>query len=330
MNRFRQLLDALAIALLCIASDMVAQEPDFGPIYSEPTTVYFEFGLKIKSGGNSSGILGTVPVPINWPEQSVSVVAENKSDNLRKITFKNMNKEIRQMLLKANRLSAGETAQGSVIIKTEKRNIKKPTDTSKYSFAKKYASRIKQYLKPSPYIESNNKHVKQIAASIELDQSVPAWDQVETIYRWVRENIEYKFDTKIHSCMHALETGLGDCEELSSVFIAICRCKGIPARAVWIPSHTYPEFYLVDETGTGHWFPCQAAGTYQFGEMTESKPILQKGDRFKLPGNKEALRYVQPTLVAKDAAGGLSIEYISREITDPGEIEQLISKSKPR
>jgi len=72
-------------------------------------------------------------------------------------------------------------------------------------------------------------------------------NQVEAIYDWVRENVEYKFDTQIHSCLDALDSGKGDCEELSSLFIAICRARDIPARAVWIPGHTYPEFYLLDE-----------------------------------------------------------------------------------
>ena len=80
-----------------------------------------------------------------------------------------------------------------------------------------------------------------------------------------------------------LDDGVGDCEELSSLFIAICRAAGVPARAVWIPGHTYPEFYLVDEQGEGHWYPCQIAGAgHDFGRMPESKPILQKGDRFRI------------------------------------------------
>ncbi len=90
----------------------------------------------------------------------------------------------------------------------------------------------------------------------------------------------------------------------------------IPAKAVWIPGHTYPEFYLEEKKGQGHWFPCQVAGQYEFGSMTELKPILQKGDRFRLPGKSGYVRYLQPSLLAKDAAGELSIEYISREVED--------------
>ena len=79
---------------------------------------------------------------------------------------------------------------------------------------------------------------------------------------------------------------------MTSLFVAICRNAKIPSRMVWIPGHCYPEFYLEDGQGEGHWFPCQAAGTRQFGEMDEYRPVLQKGDRFKVPEKRTPVRYV--------------------------------------
>ena len=90
--------------------------------------------------------------------------------------------------------------------------------------------------------------------------------------------------------------------------------KTFPARAVWIPGHTYPEFYLEDENGKGHWFPCQAAGSYQFGSMSEKRPILQKGDRFKVSGQRELVRYAQPTLKCKNVTGAMAIEQIAEQV----------------
>lgn len=317
------LAQTVSAAFISHAHAITQTESDSVPRYSEPETVYFEIGLKIRSNGKALGVTGTVPIPINWPEQEVTVVKEHKTDNLRKFSFKDLTKDTRQLILRANRLSAGETAQGSVVLRIEKRDLVAPKNVNELIFAKKIPGKVKTYLKPSPYIESKHKRIKTIAQTISVDSEATAWQQVESIYKWVRDNIRYEFDTKIHSCLEALDSGHGDCEELSSLFIAICRAKGIPARAVWIPSHTYPEFYLQDKDGNGHWFPCQAAGTYEFGAMTELKPVLQKGDRFKVPGTREMLRYVRPTLVAKDAPQGLSIEFINRQITDRDEIERL-------
>ncbi len=84
----------------------------------------------------------------------------------------------------------------------------------------------------------------------------------------------------------------------------MCRASGIPARTVWVPDHCYPEFYLVDGEGKGHWFPCQAAGTRAFGEMPEQRPILQKGDNFRVPEKKRPQRYVAEFLSGTTIQGG--------------------------
>ncbi len=299
---------------------------DHGPRYGEVQTLFFEFGLRIRSHAGSTGLLGSVPIPGDWPEQAITIVRENRSENLRKISYKNLTREIRQMILKVNRLDSNEVATGSVIVRIDKRFIKTPQDPDALIFASKIPSGIKQYLKPSPYIESNDQEIKRLAASLPIDSTASAWKQVQQIHDWVRDRVEYKFDTQIHSCLDALRSGTGDCEELSSIFIALCRARGIPARAVWIPAHTYPEFYLTDSNGNGFWFPCQIAGSYEFGEMSELRPILQKGDRFKLPGNPQLLRYVQPTLVAKDSRGGLEIEFIARQIIEESELSELLAE----
>ena len=88
------------------------------------------------------------------------------------------------------------------------------------------------------------------------------------------------FARQIEGARQALDDGFGDCEELTSLFVAMCRAVGIPARCVWVPGHCYPEFYLEDKEGKGHWFPCQAAGSPAFGGIPEKRPG---------PGNRTVL-----------------------------------------
>jgi hypothetical protein len=73
---------------------------------------------------------------------------------------------------------------------------------------------------------------------------------------------------------------------------------------VWVEGHCYPEFYLVDATGKGWWFPCQAAGTRSFGAMPDQLPILQKGDTFRDPDRPgKSLRYVSEFLKGATVKG---------------------------
>ena len=72
---------------------------------------------------------------------------------------------------------------------------------------------------------------------------------------------------------------------------------------VWVQGHCYPEFYLQDEDEGEHWFPCQVAGPRAFGSMPDHRPILQKGDNFRIPETKQRRRYVAVQLKAAAVQG---------------------------
>ena len=93
--------------------------------------------------------------------------------------------------------------------------------------------------------------------------------------------------------------------ERAWLFIALCRSIKVPARTVWVPQHCYPEFYLVDESGKGQWFPCQVAGAASFGKIDETRPILLKGDNFKDPERpRERFRFVPEFVKGAGSKGG--------------------------
>lgn len=263
-----------------------------------PAKTVWKFGIKMTGTGQTRNVQVTFPLPVDWQDQNIKVLAVNGTENTKSGRIKKLGPDASQFFFKVPELTVGEVAEATVTIEIEKLASEPPANPDGFVFSKKNSRKLRNYLTPSPFIESNDVRIKDIAEKIQIDDSLSAWEQVEVIYRWVRENIEYEFDTEIRSCLQALDAGHGDCEELSSLFIALCRARGIPARAVWIPEHTYPEFYLEDLEGTGHWFPCQAAGTYAFGYMPEARPILQKGDKFKVKGHPRPLRYIQPTMQA--------------------------------
>ncbi len=301
-------------------SDQATQaEPnDEAPDLVEPRVYRWKMGLQLKGGpGQAIGIRATCPLPVEWPEQQIKVIEQTKSDNVKSVKIEDLDNSVQQMMVAIAELGSGETAEVIVELEITKAWIGAPANTQQLQFAKRMDRHVKKYLAPSPFIESRDRRIKEIAKELEEQTAnLTPWQQVEAIYDWVREKVEYRFDEQIKSSLDALDDGHGDCEELSSLFIAICRARGVPARAVWIPGHTYPEFYLVDSEGNGHWYPCQAAGAREFGAMSESRPILQKGDRFKIHGHREMMRYVQPTLTAKDATASPSVKWILEEVKE--------------
>jgi len=272
-------------------------------------------GLKITaSGGPCHGLFATVPVPTEWPEQSVRMVKEDLSPHVRRVSYRTLDGGVKQMLVSVPILRSGEVAQAIVTFEVDRRSITAPQDTSGYQIPKRLRRQLKKYLGPSPLIESRHRSIRALAKELK-DDNLSAWDQVETYYDWVRDNVEYE-NGVLKGALAALKDKSGDCEELTSLFIALCRANGVPARTVWVPDHCYPEFYLEDEEGNGNWFPCQAAGTRMFGGMLEARPILQKGDNFKVPEKKERQRYVAEFLTGKAGprSGKPVVEFI-REAT---------------
>ena len=294
-------------------SQFESKESANGVRFGSQRTARWQVGLKVKAprGGPVIGILGTVPVPTDWPEQQVRIVDEDISDGAR-VTYRTLNNGVKQMKVTLRQLAAGGTARALVTYEVTTSEILAPESHDEYVFAKRPPKSVRHYLGSSPYIEVRDKQIRDQARQLTKDKK-DAWETVETIYDWVRDNVEYK-NGKLKGALAALRDKDGDCEELTSLFVALCRVNKIPARTVWVPGHCYPEFFLMDAEGRGHWFPCQAAGDRSFGGIPDHKPILQKGDNFKVPEKRKPQRYVAEYLSAKAVRGNgrPNVEFVRR------------------
>ncbi len=190
-----------------------------------------------------------------------------------------------------------------------------PADVSTLGVPKQLNRDEKKLTGPSPYIESRHKQIRDLAKELE-DKNLSAWEQIEKYYDYVRDNVQYK-NGPLKGALQALRDGNGDCEELTSLFIALCRAHGVPARTVWVPGHCYPEFYLVNENEEGHWIACEAAGERSFGTVQGLSAILQKGDNFVVPEKKERQRYVAEFLTGKAGGGRPRVQFIREDIRQP-------------
>jgi len=263
---------------------------------------YWQAGMVITArSGPCRGLVGTAPLPADWPEQEAKVVEEDFSPGA-KVSYRTVEGTVKQMVVEIPYLPAGQECRAVVTVEVRRHSQLAPKDTDIFVLPdkRKVPRDIRPYLGPSPGIESTSSRIKAQAKQLGADDE-DAWNRVEAIYDWVRDNVEHKPGNQ-GGAVVALRNGYGDHEDIASVFIALCRASKVPARMVWVQNHCYPEFYLEDGEGEGHWFPCQVAGSRAFGEMPDHRPILQKGDNFRSPSNgRERKRYLPETL---DGAGG--------------------------
>ncbi len=293
------------LLVLILASSLLGQNtkektPANGISFGNEKVAKWRVGVRVTaSKGPLQSVQATVPIPISWPEQQVKVVDKDITRGVR-VGQRNLN-GVRQLLVRMPAIPNRRTAHAIVTLEITRKEILGPDDPSVFSIPKKLPRELKRFTNNSPYIEASNGNIRRLARESTADAD-SAWEKVEAIYEYVRENIEYT-EGNIKSAVRALKDGEGDCEEMTSAFIAMCRSIKVPARMVWVPDHCYPEFYLVDGKGVGHWFPCQAAGTRAFGSMPEMRPILQKGDNFSVPEKNKPQRYVAEHVSAKPVRG---------------------------
>ncbi|MBI2823728.1 MAG: transglutaminase domain-containing protein [Planctomycetia bacterium] len=268
----------------------------------------------VTAGGEPcAGIVATVPVPMDWPEQEVRIVSEDFSPYVKHAAYREQT-GVKQLVVNIPQIPAGEQVRAVITVETTRSTLLPPEDTSGFVIPKKLDRKVRPYLAASPKIESRNPKIRNLAKEITADHE-GAWEKAEAIYDWVREHVKYQ-DGPLKGALAALNDGTGDCEELTSLFIALCRASGIPARTVWVPGHCYPEFYLEDDMGHGHWFACQAAGDRSFGGIAEVRPILQKGDNFTVPEKpREKLRYVAEFLTG--AGGQPKVKWVRVPVRGP-------------
>ncbi len=307
----------LAAAIVVVsATGALAQfkeaPPSKGPQFEGESTTRIRIGVIVKASSMVHNVLATAPIPMDWPEQSVRVVGEDISPTVKSVDYRVVGNSLKQMVVQVPQLPAGQEARAVLTFEVTRRTSKPPADTSIYTIPKKLDRQLNVYVGTSPYIES--RHPKVLAAAKEAlgdEEPESDWKKVEMLYDWTRANIAYK-GGELKGAARALYEREGGADELTSVFIAMCRAKKIPARTVFTFGNVHAEFYLEDDEGHGHWFPAQVAGVKSFGGDNDTRAILQKGDNFKNPDNpKERQRMVTEYFNAAGRGGKPGVQFIS-------------------
>ena len=284
--------------------------------YGETKTSRWRIGMRVQSPVTCDNVIATFPIPMEWPEQSVTLVGQSVDPLLRQFAQRDLLGGVRQLLFRVPRITAGQAAEAIFDFEIARTQILAPEQTDDLRAPPRVTRELRPFMGNSPYIDATHIRIRNASKELATGEAENDWQRVEQIYDFVRERVRYT-EGPIRDASEALRDGEGDCEEMTSLFVALCRNARIPARMVWIPDHCYPEFLLHDEAGNAHWFPCQAAGTRQFGRMEEERPVLQKGDRFKPPESRSPVRYVSETFSCdKRGKRDPRIEFIREPIID--------------
>jgi len=266
-------------------------EPVVGLTFANPITTRWRLNAIIRGGsGPANSMLVTMPIPTNWPEQSVAIVEEDIPANIAKVTYRDLESGVRQIVAAVPQIRAREEIKISVTVEVLTSQIIAAPQPSEFIRPKTNHREGRKYLGVGPQINYRNGKLKKEVKSITKDKS-QVWDEVEAIYDWVRDNIE-DTSTQPQDVLNAFQDRKGCSEDKVGLFIAMCRAHKIPARMVWVQGAQYAEFMLIDAKQNAHWFPCDVGGIREFGSTSEPRIILQKGDSIRVPEKKSRQKLV--------------------------------------
>ena len=291
--------------------------PDPALELADPRVYRLKIGIRITATESPvKNITATAPIPMDWPEQKVRLLSEQKSPHAR--TSEEIEPgQAAMMKFQVAQIPAGETVFVERMYEMTRYRTKFKLPPEELSLPRATPAELrKQLIGLAPGMETNNQKMIDLANMLNTSsRDEGAWETAKSFWSWTRDNVKFE-NGDFRGAMHALEQRCGDCEEMSALFVGLCRLSNIPARTVWVHSHDYPEFYLVDKQGKGHWIPAQVLGPAWFGEMAEYRPILQKGDRFFDPLKREYVRYVPQTVRGGDAKSKPQVEFTHEIIAD--------------
>ena len=268
------------------------QETDIeGVTFSNPVTTKWKVTAKIRGGsGPAKNMLLTIPVPTEWPEQSVAVAEDDIPTNIANVGYRDLEGGVKQIVAKIPQIKPREEITISMTFLVSTSQINAPVDPSLFVRPKTSQRDGKPYLGIGPQINFRDSKLKKEVKSIVADQD-NLWSEIEAIYDWVRDNIEDTSEPP-RDTIKVFRDRLGCNEDKVGLFVAMCRAHKIPARMVWVQGTQYAEFMLVDSEKKAHWFPCSVGGVREFGSYSEPRIVLQKGDSIKVPEKESRQKFV--------------------------------------
>lgn len=310
------------------STDETPDDDRRGPRLGKAISTKYRAGMifEARANGACKDLLGTAPVPTDFPEQKVRTLEEN-FPRVARVDYRDLKEGgARQMVFRMRELKPGQRVEATVLFEVTRRPILPPSQPEIYRIPKTVSRDLRRYLKAGDYIESTSKTVRKLVSDIieqveEANKDATDWEKIDALFEYVRTEISYKeaqVEKPMRGALAALRTRDGDCEDMSALFIAMCRSLDVPARLVRVPGHCWAEFYLVDDEKNGYWFPAQVAGTEELGSMQDVRVILQKGDSFRLPESpKEDSLYVKELFTGQVKEGAPDPIYQFIQDTNP-------------
>jgi len=132
-----------------------------------------------------------------------------------------------------------------------------------------------QSVKNTVYIDPNNNEIKLVAESIRNQADTNnSFILAKHLFIWLKENTVYQThdtDNSVQPSSVTIKKKTGDCDDLSFLYISLCRSVGIPSRFIrgylvdltnsvaGAVAHAWAEVFVGGNIGNNGWVPVECA-----------------------------------------------------------------------
>jgi len=125
------------------------------------------------------------------------------------------------------------------------------------------------------YMDPYNLNIKSTAQTVlEKANSNNSFIVAKELFKWLKQNTVYQIHTTNNNVQPAIKTyqlGLGDCDDLSFLYLSLCRSVGIPARfisgflleesngVVGAIGHAWAEIFVGRNISNDGWIPIECS-----------------------------------------------------------------------
>jgi len=156
--------------------------------------------------------------------QTASVASNVLLEDLDRLS--SLQVEIGGIPLQRVQLKGGRQAFKANILTIEKETI---TNLSADIHELKLQNLEKVFLKPGPFIQSDDQKIQALAQEIAGNRAAPL-EKVQKLVEWVYKNIDKRPVLSLPDALSTLENRVGDCNEHAVLLAALTRAAGIPCR----------------------------------------------------------------------------------------------------
>jgi hypothetical protein len=122
------------------------------------------------------------------------------------------------------------------------------------------------------FIQPDNPDIRNITTNIlKKSESNNSFYVAKELFKWIKKQTTYTphiREDSIQTASFTLKSKTGDCDDLSFLYISLCRSLGIPARFIkgliiedgQATPHAWAEVFVGGEIGNSGWIPVECAG----------------------------------------------------------------------